>query len=71
MCVLVRVEQGVAARLADTKAAREMQALQDFMKMFTDDPERAYYGFKVHSGTMTTYHPLSFSLSSAILIHCA
>ncbi|OTF71015.1 hypothetical protein BLA29_013882, partial [Euroglyphus maynei] len=31
-------------RLADTKAAKEMKALQDFQRMLMQDPSRAFYG---------------------------
>jgi len=36
----------VTARLADTKAAGETRALQNFMTMMSNDPDRAYYGIK-------------------------
>eukprot|EP00887_Chlorella_sp_A99_P003861 scaffold11.g3861.t1 len=34
----------VAAQIKDTKAAREVKALQDFMAMLAHDPARAFYG---------------------------
>jgi protein pelota len=37
-------DPGVAAQLADTKAAGEVQALADFNTMMGEDPDRAYYG---------------------------
>jgi protein pelota len=41
----VLADPAVAARLADTKAAREVRAISDFYKMLDDDPDRAYYGY--------------------------
>lgn len=38
-------DPGIAARLADTKAAREVKCITDFYKMLDDDPDRAYYGY--------------------------
>jgi len=35
----------IASRLADTKAAGEVKALQDFYKMLEQDQQRAYYGY--------------------------
>lgn len=37
-------QKDVAHRIADTKAAQEMAALDDFYGMLTRDPERAFYG---------------------------
>lgn len=37
-------DPGVAAQLADTKAAGEVQALAQFNTMMGEDPDRAYYG---------------------------
>lgn len=39
-------DSAVTARLADTKAAGETRALQNFMTMMGSDPDRAYYGLK-------------------------
>ena len=39
-------DSNVASRLADTKAAGETKALQQFMHMMGNDPDRAYYGIK-------------------------
>ena len=39
-------DPAVAARLSDTKAAGETKALQQFMLMMGNDPDRAYYGYK-------------------------
>ncbi|CAL4104889.1 unnamed protein product [Meganyctiphanes norvegica] len=39
-------DSSVTARLADTKAAGETRALQNFMMMMSNDPDRAYYGIK-------------------------
>ncbi|XP_045594434.1 protein pelota homolog [Procambarus clarkii] len=39
-------DPAVTARLADTKAAGETKALQQFMTMLGTDPDRAYYGIK-------------------------
>ena len=36
----------VMSRLTETKAAKEVKALEDFMKMLNDNPDRAFYGFK-------------------------
>ncbi|KAJ1675898.1 Translation factor pelota [Spiromyces aspiralis] len=35
----------IKVRLADTKAAEEGRALDEFYKIMNDDPDRAYYGF--------------------------
>ncbi|KAK3862801.1 hypothetical protein Pcinc_024911 [Petrolisthes cinctipes] len=39
-------DPNIAARLADTKAAGETKALQQFMNILGTDPDRAYYGIK-------------------------
>lgn len=39
-------DPSLIARLADTKAAGETKALQQFMTMFGTNPDRAYYGIK-------------------------
>lgn len=39
-------DQNVVSRLADTKAAGETRALQQFMALLGTDPDRAYYGIK-------------------------
>ncbi|XP_029462626.1 protein pelota homolog [Rhinatrema bivittatum] len=36
----------VTSRLADTKAAGEVKALEDFYKMLQQEPDRAFYGIK-------------------------
>ncbi|KAK6191506.1 hypothetical protein SNE40_003175 [Patella caerulea] len=36
----------VTSKLADTKAAGEVRALDDFYQMLQNDPDRAFYGFK-------------------------
>ncbi|XP_069507774.1 protein pelota homolog [Ambystoma mexicanum] len=36
----------VTSRLADTKAAGEVKALEDFYKMLQHEPDRAFYGIK-------------------------
>ena len=36
----------VMSRLVETKAAKEVKALEDFMKMLNDNPDRAFYGYK-------------------------
>ncbi|KAI9271449.1 hypothetical protein BY458DRAFT_586530 [Sporodiniella umbellata] len=38
-------DPSIQARLADTKAAREVQALDKFYEMMNTDPDRAFYGF--------------------------
>ena len=35
----------IKARMENTKAAEESQALDEFYKMLNDNPDRAYYGF--------------------------
>lgn len=40
----VLVDPSVAARIQDTQAARETQALAEFHKMLGEDPDRAFYG---------------------------
>lgn len=35
---------GIASRIKDTKAAKEIEALADFYKMLAGDPARAFYG---------------------------
>ncbi|KAH9502895.1 hypothetical protein Btru_074734 [Bulinus truncatus] len=42
----VLADPAVAAKLADTKAAGEVKALDDFYAMLQNDPNRAYYGIK-------------------------
>uniref|UniRef100_UPI00398E67FA protein pelota homolog n=1 Tax=Pristiophorus japonicus TaxID=55135 RepID=UPI00398E67FA len=37
-------DSSVTARLADTKAAGEVKALEDFYKMLQHEPDRAFYG---------------------------
>ncbi|KAK4303954.1 hypothetical protein Pmani_024079 [Petrolisthes manimaculis] len=39
-------DPNIAVRLADTKAAGETKALQQFMNILGTDPDRAYYGIK-------------------------
>lgn len=41
----VMQDSAVQAKLADTKAAREVQALNKFYEMMNTDPDRAFYGF--------------------------
>eukprot|EP00123_Amoebidium_parasiticum_P013529 comp22011_c0_seq1/m.31873 comp22011_c0_seq1/g.31873 ORF comp22011_c0_seq1/g.31873 comp22011_c0_seq1/m.31873 type:complete len:392 (-) comp22011_c0_seq1:150-1325(-) len=41
----VMADPQVAARLADTKAQAEVQALDRFYAMLNDDPDRAFYGY--------------------------
>ena len=36
----------IQAKLADTKAALEVQALEQFYDMLKADPDRAFYGMK-------------------------
>lgn len=36
----------IQARLADTKATQEVQALERFYQMLNQDPNRAFYGLK-------------------------
>lgn len=36
----------MTSRLADTKAAGEVKALDDFYKMLQNEPDRAFYGLK-------------------------
>ncbi|KAJ1949426.1 Translation factor pelota, partial [Dispira parvispora] len=38
-------DQAVQSKLADTKAARETRALDEFYKLLNDNPDRAYYGY--------------------------
>eukprot|EP00850_Spirogloea_muscicola_P010672 SM000063S20062 [mRNA] locus=s63:547279:550585:- [translate_table: standard] len=40
----VLAEPAVLAQVKDTKAAKEVKALQDFYSMLTSDPARAFYG---------------------------
>jgi|TARA_B110000208_G_scaffold162070_1_gene198107 protein pelota len=40
----VLASEGIARRLADTMAAREVAALVRFFRLLDDDPDRAYYG---------------------------
>ncbi|ESP05086.1 hypothetical protein LOTGIDRAFT_208023 [Lottia gigantea] len=42
----VLADPTVTARLADTKAAGEVRALDDFYQMLQNDPDRAFYGIK-------------------------
>lgn len=41
----VLTQPGIQARLADTKAVGEVQALGDFFAMLSAQPDRAHYGF--------------------------
>ncbi|ORX46326.1 hypothetical protein DM01DRAFT_1410686 [Hesseltinella vesiculosa] len=41
----VMQEPSIQAKLADTKAAREVQALESFYQMLNSDPDRAFYGY--------------------------
>ena len=44
-CLLeVLCDPSLAPKLADTKAAGEVKALDDFYQMLQNDPDRAYYG---------------------------
>lgn len=42
----ILVDPAVASKVADTTAAREMRAIEDFYKMLGQDPDRAQYGVK-------------------------
>lgn len=42
----VLASEGVASKLADTKAAGEVRALNNFYEMLKTDPDRAFYGWK-------------------------
>ncbi|KAI7906771.1 uncharacterized protein BX663DRAFT_466953 [Cokeromyces recurvatus] len=42
----VMQDPSVQVKLADTKAAREVQALDKFYEMMNNDPDRAFYGFE-------------------------
>lgn len=42
----VLIDPAVLARLADTKAAGEVKALDDFYQMLQSDPDRAFYGMR-------------------------
>ncbi|KAG1145750.1 hypothetical protein G6F37_005092 [Rhizopus arrhizus] len=39
-------DPSIQVKLADTKAAREVQALDKFYEMMNSDPDRAFYGFE-------------------------
>lgn len=39
-------DETVLARLADTKAAKEQAALDQFFQTLSNEPERAYYGWE-------------------------
>ncbi|KAG0178395.1 hypothetical protein DFQ29_003511 [Apophysomyces sp. BC1021] len=41
----VMQDPSILTKLADTKAAREVQALDKFYEMLNNDPDRAFYGF--------------------------
>lgn len=38
-------DPSIQNKLADTKAAREVQALDEFYAMMNADPDRAFYGY--------------------------
>lgn len=40
-------DAAVAPRLSETKAAGEVKALEEFFEMMRNDPDRAFYGYKV------------------------
>lgn len=42
----VLASEGVASKLADTKAAGEVRALNSFYDMLKNDPDRAFYGWQ-------------------------
>ncbi|KAI9322397.1 protein pelota [Dichotomocladium elegans] len=42
----VMQDPAIQSKLADTKAAREVQALDAFYAMMNTDPDRAFYGYK-------------------------
>ncbi|CAG5124139.1 unnamed protein product [Candidula unifasciata] len=42
----VLADPSIAGKLADTKAAGEVKALEDFYTMLQTDPDRAYYGIR-------------------------
>ncbi|XP_059143702.1 protein pelota homolog [Physella acuta] len=42
----VLADPSIAVKLADTKAAGEVKALDDFYTMLQTDPDRAYYGIR-------------------------
>jgi len=39
-------DPAIKAKLADTKAAQEVHALDQFYEMMNMDPDRAFYGYK-------------------------
>lgn len=41
----VMQDQSIQTKLADTKATREVQALDQFYTMLNTDPDRAFYGY--------------------------
>lgn len=41
----VMQDPSIQAKLADTKAAKEVQALEQFYTMLNSDPDRAFYGY--------------------------
>ena len=44
--IQVLLDEHVAARLSDTKAAKETKALERFQELLLEDGDRAYYGTK-------------------------
>jgi protein pelota len=46
LVVEVLSDPAVTAKLADTKAAGEVRALESFYTVLTNEPEKAFYGLK-------------------------
>eukprot|EP00039_Didymoeca_costata_P009918 m.132470 g.132470 ORF g.132470 m.132470 type:complete len:92 (-) comp14647_c0_seq8:1391-1666(-) len=42
----VLLDPSILSRIADTKAVKEMQAIESFYKTLMTDPDRAFYGIK-------------------------
>ena len=41
----ILADPAIQSRLADTKYAKEVRALDEFFTMLNNDPDRAYYGW--------------------------
>ena len=42
----ILADPNMAAKLADTQAAKDIAALNDFYTMLNNDPDRAFYGYR-------------------------
>eukprot|EP00759_Apiculatamorpha_spiralis_P025994 PhF_6_TR29200/c0_g1_i1/m.42722/K06965/PELO, DOM34, pelA; protein pelota len=63
------VNPEVSQRLADTKAARDSRAFEDFQKLLNDDPDRVTYG-TIHVKEAAEKQAVETLMISDALFHC-